>query len=157
MNGGGGRAYWTRLGGCYKSDAGSGDVGIIIYYRQVRVYGPILIYWYKIMMLQGFLRMQLISLTGLDDHECKMCECEWRAWQGSYPIYGPVEALPMVLLKRILRACSCVIWWACAGRCCCIEERGVAAGVVAAEADWFLEDLNRDMVAVVLVADKVLR
>ena len=62
-----------------------------------------------------------------------------------YPMYGPEEAFPIVLLRRILRACSCVIWWACAGRCCCIEERGVAAGVVAAEADWFLEDLNKGM------------
>jgi len=28
---------------------------------------------------------------------------------------------------------------------------------VEAEADWFLEDLNKGMVAVVLIADKVLR
>jgi len=35
---------------------------------------PMLIYWYKIMMLQTLLRMQLMSLAGLVvDLECKVC------------------------------------------------------------------------------------
>ena len=37
-----------------------------------------------------------------------------------------------------------------AGRCSCIDDRGVAAGEAAgetaAEADWFLEDLKKAMV-----------
>jgi len=70
-------------------------------------------------------------------------------------VYGPEAAFPMVLLNRILRACSCVILWACAGRCCCIEERGVTAGEEAAEADLFLEDLNRGMVAIMVVGVEV--
>ena len=42
-------------------------------------------------------------------------------------------------------ACSWVILLA--GRCSCIDDRGVAAGEAAAEEDWFLEDLKKAMVA----------
>ncbi|KAI8600185.1 hypothetical protein EDD21DRAFT_444738 [Dissophora ornata] len=79
-------------------------------------------------------------------HTCRLSE------HGSNPkrknidrrIKGPEEALGIAFLWSIKRAWSSVI--VLAGRCSCIDDRGVAAGEVAAEADWFLEDLKKAMV-----------
>jgi len=55
---------------------------------------------------------------------------------------------PRDLSMAIWTACSLVIlaFWEPV-REVSIEDRGVWAGVEAAEADWFLEDLKKDMVA----------
>jgi len=49
------------------------------------------------------------------------------------------------------RACSRVIAGALVGRVPCMEERGVWAGVEAAEAVLFLLDLKKGMVVIVMI------